>query len=100
MSDRDRNLWGGFIIHSDRGNVYFAGDTGWGGHFAEIARRYSPIRLALLPIGAYQPRWFMRPAHIDPEEAVEAHRVLGAQTSAAIHFGTFALGDDGESDPV
>ncbi len=100
MSDRDRNLWGGFIIHSDRGNVFFAGDTGWGGHFAEIARRYTPIRLALLPIGAYQPRWFMRPAHIDPEEALEAHRVLGAQTSAAIHFGTFALGDDGELDPV
>jgi len=100
FSDRNRNLWGGFVIASRFGNVYFAGDTGWGDHFAHIARRFVPIRLALLPIGAYRPRWFMRPAHIDPAEAVEAHRVLAAQTSVAIHFGTFALGDDGQFEPV
>jgi L-ascorbate metabolism protein UlaG (beta-lactamase superfamily) len=100
ISDRDRNLWGGFVIHSDRGNVYFAGDTGWGSHFAEIGRRFTPIRLALIPIGAYLPRWFMKPAHIDPAEAVKAHEALNAGTSMAIHFGTFALGDDGEMEPV
>ena len=100
MSDRDRNLWGGFVIRSESGNVYFAGDTGWGSHFAQIGKRFAPIRLALLPIGAYMPRWFMRPAHIDPDEACEAHHALGAQTSIAIHFGTFALGDDGEEEPV
>ena len=100
ISDRNRCLWGGFVVHSERGNIYFAGDTGWGRHFAEIGRRFQPIRLALLPIGAYLPRWFMRPAHINPDEAVKAHEVLGASTSMAIHFGTFALGDDGELEPV
>lgn len=100
LSDRNRNLWGGFVVRGQKGNVYFAGDTGWGDHFAEIGRRFAPIRLALLPIGAYLPRWFMKPAHIDPAEAVEAHEVLGACTSVAMHFGTFALGDDGEHDPV
>ncbi len=100
MSDRNRNLWSGFVIGSPSGNVYFAGDTGWAGHFWDIGRRFAPIRLALLPIGSYLPRWFMQPAHIDPAEAVEAHFVLRAQTSVAIHFGTFALGDDGAFDPL
>ncbi len=100
MSDRNRNLWGGFMIASRSGNVYFAGDTGWGNHFEEIARRCQPIRVALLPIGAYLPRWFMRYAHIEPAEAVRAHFVLRAQTSIAIHFGSFELGDDGQFEPV
>ena len=100
FSDRNRNLWGGFVIASRSGNVYFAGDTGWGNHFEEISKRFQPIRLALLPIGAYLPRWFMCYAHIDPAEAVRAHAVLRAQTSVAIHFGTFALGDDGQFEPV
>jgi L-ascorbate metabolism protein UlaG (beta-lactamase superfamily) len=100
LSDRNYNLWGGFVVSSDRGNIYFAGDSGWGSHFEEIGRRFAPIRLALLPIGAYLPRWFMRPAHIEPAEAVRAHQALNADTSVAIHFGTFALGDDGELEPV
>jgi L-ascorbate metabolism protein UlaG (beta-lactamase superfamily) len=100
LSDRNRNLWGGFVISAPSGNLYFAGDTGWGDHFAEIASRFAPIRLAMLPIGSYLPRWFMRPAHIDPAEAVDAHLVLGATTSVAMHYGTFNLGDDGEREPV
>lgn len=100
MSDRNRNLWSGFVIGSRSGNVYFAGDTGWGGHFWDIGHRFAPVRLALLPIGSYLPRWFMQPAHIDPAEAVEAHFVLRARTSVAIHFGTFQLGDDGVFDPT
>ena len=100
VSDRDATLWGGFVISGAAGNVYFAGDTGWANHFAEIARRFPSIRLACLPIGAFLPRWFMKPAHIDPAEAVEAHKVLNANTSMAMHFGTFALGDDGEMAPV
>ncbi len=100
ISDRNRNLWGGFVISGASGNVYFAGDTGWGKHFAEVAERFGPMRLAILPIGAYLPRWFMKPAHISPAEAVDAHDALKASTSMAIHFGTFNLGDDGETQPV
>ena len=88
------------MITSAAGNVYFAGDTGWGPHFQEIGDRFVPIRLALLPIGAYLPRWFMQPVHIDPAQAVDAHFALRTETSVAIHFGTFALGDDGDEEPV
>lgn len=100
LTDRDVNLWGGFVISGPSGNVYFAGDTGWGKHFGEIREKFGAIRLALLPIGAYLPRWFMKPAHISPAEAVDAHAAVGAGTSMAIHFGTFALGDDGELEPA
>jgi L-ascorbate metabolism protein UlaG (beta-lactamase superfamily) len=100
FSDGDRTLWCGFVVTGPSGSVYFAGDTGWGSHFAAIAERFPRLRLALLPIGAYQPRWFMAPAHIDPEQAVRAHEALGAATSVAIHFGTFAQADDGEFEPI
>jgi len=99
LSDRNANLWGGFVIRAPAGDIYFAGDTGWGPHFAQIADRFD-IRLALLPIGSYLPRWFMKPVHIDPREAVEAHAILRARRSVAIHYGTFRLGDDGEREPV
>lgn len=98
--DRDTSLWAGFVIEADGGPVYFAGDTGWGPHFAEIRERFGPMRLALLPIGAYEPRWIMAPMHIDPAEAVAAHRVLGARTSVAIHYATFAQADEGQDAPA
>ena len=98
--DRDRTLWAGYVLRSGSGAVYFAGDTGFGRHFEEIARQYGPIRLACLPIGAFRPVWFMSPVHISPAEAVKAHEALGASTSLAMHFGTFALGDDGQTEPV
>jgi L-ascorbate metabolism protein UlaG (beta-lactamase superfamily) len=79
--------------------VYFAGDTGFGGHFAQIRERFGAPRLALLPIGAYEPRWFMSPVHMAPDEAVRAHRILGAKTSIAIHHGTFQLADEGIDTP-
>lgn len=100
ITDRNRTLWGGFVISGPSGQVYFAGDTGWGEHFAQIRERLGEIRAALLPIGAYLPRWFMKPAHISPAEAVEAHRVLGARTSIAMHYATWRLGDDGYEQPV
>jgi L-ascorbate metabolism protein UlaG (beta-lactamase superfamily) len=100
VSDRNRNLWCGFVISGPSGHVYFAGDTGWGPHFEQIRQRFSPIRLAMLPIGAYLPRWFMSPVHIGPDQAVEAHLALRASTSVPMHYGTFDLGDDGETQPV
>jgi L-ascorbate metabolism protein UlaG (beta-lactamase superfamily) len=93
-------LWGSYVIKGPAGVVYFAGDTGFGPQYEEIRKRFGPPRLALLPIGAYLPRWFMSPVHLSPEEAVEAHKILGAKTSVAIHFGTFRLGDDGQFEPV
>ena len=100
MTDRDATLWGGFVISGPSGHAYFAGDTGWGKHFAEIAQKFGELRVAMLPIGAYLPRWFMKPAHISPAEAVDAHLALRARTSIAMHYGTFRLGDDGEAEPV
>jgi L-ascorbate metabolism protein UlaG (beta-lactamase superfamily) len=100
LRDGEATLWCGFVIQGSAGNIYFAGDTGMGSHFAEIKNRFGSIRLALLPIGAYLPEWFMHPVHISPSEAIEVHRLLEPSISMAIHFGTFALGDDGESEPV
>jgi L-ascorbate metabolism protein UlaG (beta-lactamase superfamily) len=93
--DRNRTLWCGYVIETSECAIYFAGDTAFGDHFARIRERFGPPRLALLPIGACEPRWFMSPVHMGPEEAVEAHAILGAATSIAIHHGTFQLGDDG-----
>ncbi|HVT98272.1 MAG TPA: MBL fold metallo-hydrolase, partial [Acidobacteriaceae bacterium] len=76
------------------------GDTGFCDVFAALRSRFERVRLALLPIGAYEPEWFMGPVHMTPEQAVEAHEILGAATSMGIHFGTFALADDGETAPV
>jgi L-ascorbate metabolism protein UlaG (beta-lactamase superfamily) len=89
--DRNRSLWGGFVLEApDGGTVYFAGDSGWCPYFEQIGRRFPRIDLALIPIGAYAPRFFMRTQHMDPAEAVMAHRALGAGRSIGMHFGTFA----------
>ena len=98
--DRDRALWGGFIVEAGGRTLYFAGDSGYGTHFAEIGRRFPKIDLALLPIGAYEPRWFMGPVHIDPAEAVRAHQDLRTRRSIAMHFGTFQLTDEGIDAPA
>lgn len=79
--------------------IYFAGDTAYGKHFAQIRDRLGAPHLALLPIGAYEPRWFMSPVHMAPEEAVKAHQILRATTSIAIRHGTFQLADDGIDTP-
>ncbi|MGH9401569.1 MAG: MBL fold metallo-hydrolase [Terriglobia bacterium] len=100
LRDRNNTLWCGYVLEAAAGSIYFAGDTGYGPHFEQIARKFAPVRLALLPIGAYRPAWFMSPVHISPEQAVQAAQVMGAKTSMGIHFGTFALADDGECEPV
>jgi L-ascorbate metabolism protein UlaG (beta-lactamase superfamily) len=100
LFDRDHRLWCGFVVQGPSGSVYFAGDTGWGSHFAEIGRRFPNLRLALLPIGGFQPTWYMHEHHIGPADAVAAHRALGALTSVPMHFGTFPNGYDAETEPV
>jgi L-ascorbate metabolism protein UlaG (beta-lactamase superfamily) len=100
LTDRNVTLWTGYVLEGTAGAAYFAGDTGFGPHYEEISRRFGPLRLALLPIGAFRPEWFMGPIHMSPTEAVRAHLALHAKTSVAIHFGTFPLADDGETEPV
>src|SRR5690242_2455134 len=95
LFDRNKSLWCGYVIESGDRIVYFAGDTAFGPHFAQIREMFGSPHLALLPIGAYEPRWFMSPVHMGPDEAVRAHEILGAETSVAIHHGTFQLADDG-----
>jgi L-ascorbate metabolism protein UlaG (beta-lactamase superfamily) len=100
LHDRNRSLWGGFVIQAHGATVYFAGDSGYCPYFAEIGRRFPRIDLALLPIGAYEPRWFMRQHHVNPEEAVRAHLDLQPSRSIGMHFGTFQLTDEAVDAPV
>jgi len=97
--DRNMTLWCGYVIEYPERLVYFAGDTGFGPHFAQIREKFGSPHLALLPIGAYEPRWFMSPVHMAPHEAVRAHEILAAQTSIAIHHGTFQLTDEALDTP-
>jgi L-ascorbate metabolism protein UlaG (beta-lactamase superfamily) len=98
--DRDATLWCGYVIKRESGNIYFVGDTGYNERtFKEIGERCSPIHVALVPIGAYKPQWFMSPIHCSPEEAVKIHLDVKANVSIADHYGTFPLADDGEEDP-
>jgi L-ascorbate metabolism protein UlaG (beta-lactamase superfamily) len=83
--DRNETLWGGFVVTDDQATIYFVGDTAYSRAFAEIRRRVPPIDLALVPIGAYEPRWFMQSVH--------------ARVSVAMHFGTFQLTDEGIDEP-
>lgn len=99
LFDRNRTLWCGFAIDIAERIIYFAGDTGFGDHFDQIRERFGAPHLALLPIGAFEPRWFMAPVHMSPDEAVRAHEILAAKTSIAIHHGTFQLGDEGIDTP-
>lgn len=98
--DRNHTLWCGWVLETPSGNLYFAGDTGFADFFAAMRDRFGSLRLALLPIGAYDPEWFMGPVHMTPEQAVEARSILQASIAVGIHYGTFSLADDGETAPV
>jgi L-ascorbate metabolism protein UlaG (beta-lactamase superfamily) len=100
MGDRRRTLWAAYLIEGPSGRVYVAGDTGYGSHLAAAGEAYGPFRLALLPVGAFRPRWFMHPVHVAPDEALRAATELRARTSVPMHYGTFQLGDDGLMEPV
>jgi L-ascorbate metabolism protein UlaG (beta-lactamase superfamily) len=96
---RNQSLWGGFVLRDAQHCVYHSGDTAMFDGFAEIGRRLGPIDHAMLPIGAYEPRWFMKPQHMDPEEAGQAFVDLGARTLVAMHWATFQLTDEPLGEP-
>ncbi|MEY4615250.1 MAG: hypothetical protein RJB66_210 [Pseudomonadota bacterium] len=99
VGDRNLALWGGFVLTMSGRKVYFAGDTGYGPHFKMIKDRVGDIELSLLPIGAYEPRSFMKDQHMNPEDAVKAHLDLNCKKSFAIHFEVFQLTDEGFDEP-
>ncbi|MEL7833381.1 MBL fold metallo-hydrolase [Fodinibius sp. Rm-B-1B1-1] len=100
LFDRNKTLWCGYVLESPSGNIYFAGDTGYGDFFKEIRQQFNSIDTAILPIGAYKPRWFMEAIHMSPEEAVMAHQDLNPTNSIGMHFGTFPMADDGMHEPI
>ena len=98
IGDTNRTLWGGFVVKGSSATVYHSGDTAYFPGFAEIGRRFG-VDAALLPIGAYDPPWFMSPQHMNPEEALQAFQDLGAATFFAMHWGTFKLSDEPLDEP-
>ncbi len=92
--DKNESLWGSFMIANEATKIYFGGDTGYSNHFLDIKVRLGAPDVALLPIGAYEPRWFMAAHHMNPEEALKAHQDLEATRSIGMHFGTFQLSDE------
>jgi len=100
LRDGNQALWGGLSILTPEDHLFFAGDTGYSAHFGEIKQRLGAPRLALLPIGAYEPRAIMRAMHMNPADAVQAHLDLAAQRSLAIHYRTFQLTDEAMNQPL
>jgi L-ascorbate metabolism protein UlaG (beta-lactamase superfamily) len=96
LSDRNQTLWGAWSVDSaaPRFRFLFGGDFGYSRDLADIGQREAPFDLAAIPVGAYAPRWFMTPQHVNPAEAVQAHRDVHARSSVAIHWGTFSLTDE------
>jgi L-ascorbate metabolism protein UlaG (beta-lactamase superfamily) len=96
LSDRNMALWASFVIETPGGIIYFVADSGYGdgSHFRRARERYGPVRLAILPIGAYEPRWFMRDQHMNPAESVQALIDCGAEIGLGHHYGTFQLTDE------
>ena len=97
--DKREMLWGGFYIENNF-KIYFAGDTGYGEFFKTIKHKLGAPDLALIPIGAYEPRWFMKDAHLNPKDALQAFKDLASKKMIGIHFGTFKLTDEGYNDPI
>lgn len=98
-ADRNRALWGGFTVTTPAGRIYFAGDCGYSAAFKATGAARGPFRLALLPVGAYEPRWFMKPQHMNPAEAVQAFSDLRAENAVGIHWGVWQLTDEAIDDP-
>ncbi len=89
LFDGSKTLWGGFVIKTNAGNILFMGDTAFGNFFNEVAKKFSPFRLTIFPIGSYEKRWFMKNQHMNPEDAVQAHIILNSKQSMGVHYATF-----------
>jgi N-acyl-phosphatidylethanolamine-hydrolysing phospholipase D len=108
LNDRLATLWGGYAVFAPDLHLYYSGDTGYSKDFADIRDRFAPRQtpsfgggfdVALLPLGAYEPRWFMKDQHVNPAEAVQIHRDLNAKQSIGVHWGTFELTDESLDEP-
>ncbi len=99
LDDTNETLWGGFVVEGSTARLYHSGDTAYFDGFGEIGRRVGVIDAALLPIGAYDPSWFMSKQHMNPEEATRAFLDLGATKLIAMHWGTFKLTDEPLDEP-
>lgn len=100
LFDRNQTLWGGWHVKGAKLRVLYTGDTGYSKDFSDIQERLGSVDLALIPIGAYEPRWFMGKHHVSPEEAVMIHRDLKASLSVGVHWGTFHIADEPLARPV
>ncbi|MEM7183936.1 MAG: MBL fold metallo-hydrolase [Spirochaetota bacterium] len=98
--DRNETLWGSYIVQGEKNSFYFAGDTGYFSGFSEIAKKFPNIDLAIVPIGAYEPRWFMKPVHMNPSDAIQAFVDLQAKFMLPIHYSTFVLTDEPLNEPL
>lgn len=99
LFDAFQRLWASWVIEGDGNRIFFAGDTGYANHFKEIGNKYGQFELALLPIGGYEPRWFMKSYHVNPEESVKIHLDVNSKYSVAMHWGTFILTDEPLDEP-
>ena len=101
LMDRNKALWSAFIIETPAGRIYHVGDSGYGTghHFKQAREKFGPFKLAILPIGAYEPRWFMQDQHMNPADAVQAFIDTGAELGLAHHFGTFRMSAEAYGQP-
>jgi len=99
LFDRNTTLWGAWVIEANNLKIYFAGDTGYAGHFRKAKQKFGAFDVSLIPVGAYAPRSFMSFAHIDPAEAIQAHKDLESRFSLGMHWGTFQLTNEPRLEP-
>ena len=97
--DRNKTLWAGWVLETKGFRFFFAGDTGYSRDFENLAKNFGQFDLSAIPIGGYEPRWFMKAAHVNPEEAVKIHKDINSRFSIGIHWGTFILTDEPVEDP-
>ena len=100
--DRNKALWGGFIVETQAGKIYYSGDTALesGKVFEDIYNKFGTPKLAIIPVGAYEPRWFMKSAHTNPEDAVKIFNILGKPKTLGVHWGTFQLSDESRENQI